>query len=130
MATSALTRSQPLVASGTRRRGLLAFGAALVLTLGLITLPGERAAMEPALLNLMKFMAAIKAGTALLALALSGWRLGRPASPALLTALYAGPIGMTGAALTIWQLQYLLPAMAVFYGSLALLIWAAIVDSD
>lgn len=130
MATSALSRPHQPLASATRRRALLVLGAALVLGLGVITLRGASPAMEPALLNLMKFMAAIKAGTALLALSLAGWRLGRPASPSLLAALYAGPIGMTGAAFTIWQLQYLLPAMVMFYSALALLLWAAVVDSD
>ncbi|MEM7705845.1 MAG: hypothetical protein AAF358_09860 [Pseudomonadota bacterium] len=111
-------------------RALLVSGAVLSLVVVALAFPDRKPVVDPDLLALMTFMATIKAATALGAMGLSWWRLGRAASDHLSLALLLGPGSMIGASFAIWQLQHLLPAMIVFYGGLALVLWAAFVDKD
>ncbi len=122
--------AKPLGGSTVGARALLVCGAGLTLLAVAFAFPDRQPMADADLLTLMSFMAAIKAATALGALGLSWWRLGRPSTRHLSIALLIGPWVMFGASFAIWQLQHLLSAMIVFYGGLALVLWAAFVDRD
>lgn len=74
---------------------------------------------------LMRGMAAIKAALVLLALALVGWRLGRPTAPALAAIYLLGVWLMAGATMLVWQLSMIAgSALAFHVGEIALLLVA------
>ncbi len=109
-----------------------AWRAALVAgTLVAITLAAALAQPSAALLAdadlafLLRGMAAIKAALVLLALALIGWRLGRPTAPAVAALYLLGAWLMAGATVLVWQLSAIPAAALAFHaGEITLLLVA------
>jgi len=113
-------------AAGALPRAVLLTGAALAVVAALAlssVLP--RAAAEPELALLLRFMAMVKGALGLLALGLAAWRLGRQASPALAGAYCLGVWGMLASAVLVWQFTRLgLAAGSFHFWALALLLTA------
>ncbi len=79
-------------------------------------------ALDPDLTRLMRFMAALKGGFALVALAACAWRLGRPAASWRKAVYVVGPGAMAAGALALWQGQAVgLATIGLHAGMFALL---------
>ncbi|KAA0121510.1 hypothetical protein CIW48_23205 [Methylobacterium sp. P1-11] len=88
------------------------------------------AALDPDLVRVIRFMAVIKGGFALAALAGCFWRLGRPATAWRSLVYVAGPPLMAVGAAGLWSLQdAALAALALHLGLFAVLA-AALTDRD
>lgn len=97
---------------------------------GLSLAGGEAAARDPDLVRLMRFMAALKGGFALVALAGCFWRLARPAHSWRRLVYVAGPPLMIAGALGLWALRAPVPfALALHLGLFAVLA-ASLTDRD
>jgi hypothetical protein len=103
--------------------------AALALT-ALATATPPREVVEPDLVLVLRWMAAIKGGMAAFALAACFWRLARPASSWRLAAYVVAPPLMAAGSLALWQLQTLGLAAAGLHLGLFALFLAAATDVD
>ena len=83
---------------------------------------------DPELATLLRFMAVVKAGMALGAAALVGWRLGWPVRPATGLAYIAGVSGMAAGAGLIWQLGHVGIGALLVHGGLVALVGLAWLD--
>jgi len=110
--------------------------ALVLLTVAVLAIAGAAAArapvtrLDPDLVRVIRFMALIKGGLALAAVAACFWRLARPAGP-WRTAIYVvGPPAMAGASIALGAL--LSPALAAASLHLGLLavVAAALTDRD
>jgi hypothetical protein len=89
-----------------------------------------RAPHDAELVPLLRFMAAVKAGMALLAVALVCWRLRFPMRPGLAAAAIGGAALMAAAPGMIWQMQHMILAAVLFHGGLLLLLGLGWADRD
>ncbi len=97
---------------------------------GIAIAGGEAAGQDPDLVRLMRFMAALKGGFALVALAGCFWRLARPAQFWRRFVYVAGPPLMSAGALGLWALRDPgLFALALHLGLFAVLA-ASLTDRD
>ena len=88
--------------------------------------PTRTLAADPELAHVLRFMAAVKGGMALVALTFVGLRLGAPVAPAQGLGYLLAAGGAAAAPTLIWQLTWIGPAALVFYasvGALAMLGW-------
>ena len=104
----AISTAAPAMAATARingRRALLVLGtlAAVALTLG--DASPAAADADHDLVRLLQFMAALKGGFAVVALAACYWRLARPATAWRDVVYVAGPALMTAGAIGLWRLQ-------------------------
>lgn len=116
------------VGSGARTALLILTGLALMIGAGMIV-GGASATLEPDLARVLRFMAALKAGFALIAWAVCFWRLERPAV-SWRTAIYivSPPLMIIGAA-GMWSLHRIgVAALGLHLGLFAMLV-AALTDS-
>lgn len=89
-----------------RARTVLVLATIAALTVGGIAIAGgDAATQDPDLVRLIRFMAALKGGFALVALAGCFWRLARPAQSWRRFVYVAGPPLMTAGALGLWGLH-------------------------
>ena len=97
-------------------RALLLFGvvAAGVLAIGL-SAEATSLAAEPSLVRLLRGMALIKGGIALLAVVLSAWRFGRPLSSPAAAGYLVGTWSLCAATTLIWDLRFIPAAALVFH---------------
>ncbi|MCJ2019897.1 hypothetical protein [Methylobacterium sp. E-065] len=110
--------------------------ALVLLTVAVLAIAGAAAArapvtrLDPDLVRVIRFMALIKGGLALAAVAACFWRLARPAGP-WRTAIYVvGPPAMAGASIALGAvLSPALAAAALHLGLLAV-VAAALTDRD
>lgn len=112
-------------------RRVLTMAAALAFVAGLAFVAERRPAdVDPDFVRVLRFMAAMKGGFALTALAACYWRLARPAAP-WRTALYvAAPPVMVAGAAGMWSLQHLgASALGLHLGLIGVLA-AALTDQD
>ena len=87
--------------------------------------PSAYSAAEPELALLLRGMAVIKAGIALVALALSFWRFGQPVSTSAALGYALGVWALGGATVLIWFLSFIPAAALLFHlGVFGLLILA------
>jgi hypothetical protein len=90
----------------SRARWVLALATALAVAAGAtVVAAGDGAAHDPDFVRLMRFMAAMKGGFALAALAACFWRLGRPAVAWRRVAYVAGPPLIGVGAAGLWALR-------------------------
>lgn len=132
-APTAASTAQPVPAGAlaprVRRRTVLALATAAALAAGAALGPSATGT-EPDLVRLMRFMAAMKGGFAVLAFAACWYRLARPAAPWRSLVYLAAPALMAGGALALWRLAAPgVSAGALHLGLLALLA-AALTDGD
>ena len=106
-------------------RPLLALAVLGTATLALTTQPGPH---DPELATLLRFMAVVKAGMALGAAALVGWRMGSPVRPMAALGYIAGTAGMAAGAGLIWQLGHIGAGALLVHGGLLALAGIAWVD--
>jgi hypothetical protein len=83
------------------------------------------AAYDPDLARVLRFMAIVKAGIALSAMALLLWRFGRPVSIWGACACIAGTCLLVGASVLIWQLTSIPAAAGAFHVGLLVVLVAA-----
>lgn len=101
--------------SAIRRGALVALSVAAVAGAFAIGDPAVVQRADPALANLLRGMAALKALLALAAFAVVWWRFGR-ATPVRAAAGYAtGVAAMAAGAALIWQLSFIAQTAAVFH---------------
>jgi len=114
-----------------RARLTLALLSGLALAVGLtLVARQDPATRDPDFLRLMRFMAAIKGGFALAALAACLWRLARPATSWRTVVYVAGPPLMGVGAFALWALRDPgLAALGLHLGLFAVLA-AALTDPD
>ncbi|MBB1090339.1 hypothetical protein HUU61_03460 [Rhodopseudomonas palustris] len=86
------------------------------------------ASSDAELVMLLRFMAAVKALLALVALGVSVWRLGFPASPALKVAYTLAPALMCAAPVVIWQMADVAFGAGLFHAGFVLLLLALYAD--
>lgn len=106
-------------------RPILAVAVLGAATLALVTQPGPH---NPELATLLRFMAVVKAGMALGAAALLGWRFGSPVRPAIGLGYVAGASGMAAGAGLIWQLGHIGAGALLVHGGLLALAGLAWLD--
>ncbi len=97
-----------------------------VVTVWALADPSRTLAADPELARVLRFMAAVKGATALVALALLGLRLGAPVAPLPGLGYLLAAAGAAAAPTLIWQLTWVGPAALLFYasvGTLAVLGW-------
>jgi|GEM_PF-1366291 len=112
------------------RAALLVLTAVALLGAGAVTLRAPATPLDPDLVRVIRFMAAIKGGLALAAVAACFWRLARPAAP-WRTAIYvAGPPVMAGASIALAALQSPALAAASLHLGLLAVTAAALTDAD
>ncbi len=112
------------------RIALLLLTAVALLGAGAAALRAPAATVDPDLVRVIRFMAAIKGGLALAAVAACFWRLARPAGP-WRTAIYvAGPPAMAGASVALGALLSPALAAAALHLGLLAVVAAALTDRD
>ena len=119
-------------AGASRQRALLLIGSAVLLaaTLALFE-PAAHWARDPELLQLLRGMAVIKAGLAVLALYAVWWRLGRaPAGKAFVASYLVNVWVLALATGLIWQLSAIAFASALFHGATITLLVVAWRDME
>ena len=84
--------------------------------------PAPTLAADPELARVLRFMAAVKGGMALVALALVGLRLGAPVMPSRGLGYLLAAAGAAAAPTLIWQLTWIGPAALLFYASVGTLV--------
>jgi hypothetical protein len=116
---------------GLLRRELvlrLALIAGLIVVMGLaaaLAIPSAYSTAETELVRLLRRMALVKAGIAVVAVALVLWRLGQPVSPAAAFGYLLGVWALGGASVLIWHLSFIPAAALIFYaGVFGLLVLA------
>ena len=116
---------------GRRAPQALALLSALAFVAGIALVEGAAPATRDAdFLRLMRFMAALKGGFALTALAACAWRLARPAVPWRTLAYVAGPPLMIVGAFALWVPRDPGLAALVLHGGLVAVVGAALTDPD
>ena len=121
----------PAVRAVPRARAVLTGATVLAVAAGCTVLAaGGGATHDPDLLRLMRFMAAIKGGFALAALAASLWRLARPTGPWRRIAYVAGPPLMIVGACGLWAMRDPGLAALALHGGLIAVLAAALTDPD
>jgi len=83
---------------------------------------------DPELAMLLRFMAGVKAAIALAVLGVTAWRLGHPATPAVILLYLAAVSLMCAAPGVIWQLAYVGVGAGLFHAGLLLLLGALVAD--
>ncbi|MCJ2087217.1 hypothetical protein MKK88_14660 [Methylobacterium sp. E-005] len=119
--------------AGPLRSGRAALGLLTVASLAVAGAAAARAPMthlDPDLVRVIRFMAAIKGGLALAAWIACFWRLARPAGPWRTATYVVGPPAMAGASIALGALVS--PALAAAFLHLGLLavVAAALTDRD
>ncbi len=108
------------------RVALLAGLVAVMVAAAALANASAYSAVEPELARLLRGMAVIKAGIALVAVALSLWRFGQPVSSPAAVGYLVGVWSLAGAAVFIWYLSFIAGAAIIFhlglFGLLAL-VW-------
>jgi uncharacterized membrane protein YecN with MAPEG domain len=105
------------------RTVLLAVCAAAVLAAAWVGEPARVLQADPALAQLMRGMALIKAAIVLCAVALLLWRFGWPVGKPAGLAYVVSAALMAGATMLIWQMTFIPLAAALFHiGALAMLL--------
>lgn len=113
--------SQPLLL----RAVLLVVSIVAGLAAGALADPAGVSHVEPELVVLLRGMALIKAGMALLAFSLAWWRFGSPMSSQAAAGCVAGVGCLAAATILIWYLSFILAAAVVFHlGLFGLLVLA------
>ena len=84
--------------------------------------PARLLAADPELARVLRFMAAVKGGVALVALTLLGLRLGGPVAPARAIGYLLAGAGLAAAPTLIWQLTWIGSAAILFYASMSVLV--------
>jgi hypothetical protein len=79
---------------------------------------------------MLRFMAMVKAATALAAVAIIGWRLGFAASPTLAAMYIAAAALMAAAPLPIWQIAQAGLGAGLFHAGVLLAVIALFADRD
>jgi hypothetical protein len=123
----AAPRSLPLIQPSLLLRLVLVAGLFVVIAAaaGLANSSAYSVA-EPELGLLLRGMALIKAGMALVALALTHWRFGQPVSSAAALGYLLGVWALVGATVLIWYLSFIPAAAALFHlGLFGLLVVAS-----
>jgi len=112
------------------RRALVGLTAVALLASAAAIATAPAASVEPDLARVIRFMALIKGGFALAALAGCFWRLARPAGP-VRTAIYvAAPPAMAAGALALGSLHSPALAAAGLHLGLLAVLAAALTDSE
>jgi hypothetical protein len=101
----------------------LGFAAALALGSG-------PAAADPELMLLIRFMAVLKAGMALLGMALAAWRLRYPASTRMAAGYVVAVALMAGAPGLIWEMSHIVAGAVVFHAGLGIFLTCAWADRE
>ncbi|QGY03700.1 hypothetical protein MMSR116_18715 [Methylobacterium mesophilicum SR1.6/6] len=115
---------------GPARLALVLLTAAALLGTAAVAVRSPAVPVEPDLARVIRFMAVIKGGFALAALAAGFWRLARPAAP-WRTAIYvAGPPAMAAGALALGTLHSPALAAAALHLGLLAVVAAALTDAD
>ena len=120
-----LQRSPTILAAQSRWRLALAAG---VLGAGALALATQAGPHDPELATLLRFMAVVKAGMALGAAALLGWRFGSPMRAATGLAYIAGASSMAAGAGLIWQLGHVGAGAVLVHGGFVALVGLAWMD--
>ncbi len=95
---------------------------AVVVVAAVVRSPSAATVADAKLVSLLRGMALIKAGIALVAVALAAWRFGRPIPSAVAFGYLVGAWCLAGAAVLIWQLSFIPAAAVIFHvGMLGLL---------
>ena len=115
---------------GPARLALVLLTAAAVLGTAAVALRAPAVPVDPDLARVIRFMAAIKGGFALAALAAGFWRLARPAAPWRTVVYVAGPPAMAGGALALGTFHSPALAAAVLHLGLLAMVAAALTDPD
>ena len=115
VSTPSALRPRPLIRrSHVLRLFLLAGLVAAMAVAATVANPSAYSAAEPELALLLRGMAVIKAGIALVALALSFWRFGQPVSTSAALGYALGVWALGGATVLIWFLS-VIPAAALLF---------------
>jgi hypothetical protein len=115
VSTPSALRPRPLIQRSLVLRLFLLAGLVAAMTVAAtLANPSAYSAAEPELALLLRGMAVIKAGVALVALALSFWRFGQPVSTSAALGYSLGVWALGGATVLIWFLSFI-PAAALLF---------------
>ena len=118
----AVRRPIPAVGSRVWQGALLVSVGLCVAGASTLGDPGRLLTFDPDLARVLRFMAAVKGGMALLTLALVGLRLGEPVTPARAIGYLAAAGGVAAAPTLMWQLTWIGPAALLFYAAMTVLV--------
>ncbi|MCJ2012746.1 hypothetical protein [Methylobacterium sp. J-076] len=110
------------------RAVLVALTALALVGAGAAVARAPAASVDPDLMRVVRFMAAMKGGFALAALAACFWRLARPAAPWRMAAYLAGPPAMAAGAVALWASLAPAAAAACLHLGLFTVVAAALTD--